>query len=359
MTLPIESRRIGGEFELSRTDLEFDTTPHPAMPSFGAKHEFWLDTGRSALAVIARHLARTARDSTVWLPAYGCASIAAPFLQQGLRTRYYEVGARLERIDVDPAPRDTLLFIHYFGARNHTARRRAEEFRAAAVWVIEDCVQAALTTAIGTHGDYALTSMRKMLPQPDGALLASREDLVIDAETPDEAFVNARVVGKLQRGALLDSDAFLPLFEQSEARLAADRPRTMSWISRQLLARSDLAMIAARRCANFAMLWQALNQIAPRTGVVPLLRELESGEVPLGCPVVVDGGRRDALRSHLAGRDIFCPIHWDLAHLTGGAFSGERALSAASLTLPIDQRYDERDMTTILDCISTFNGVRS
>ena len=358
MTSSVESRRIGGEFELNCADLEFDTTASPVLPSFGAPQETWLDTGRSALAVIARHLAHTAEESTVWLPAYCCESIVAPFLRKSLRVRFYSVGERLDRIDAAPSSGDTLLFIHYFGCRNRTALRRVEEFRAGEVRVIEDCVQAALTTGIGTYGDHALTSLRKLLPQPDGAMLASRETIAVDADTADEAFVSARVVGKLRRGADARPEGFLPLFERSEARLADDLPRTMSWISHQLLRCSDLPMVAARRAANFATLRQGLVDIAPRIGIVPFLPRLDVGEVPIGFPIVVRGGRRDALRRYLAGRAIFCPIHWDLAHLTGAAFTEERTLSASMLTLPIDQRYDEQDMATILGSLSKFCGER-
>ncbi|MDD5334866.1 MAG: hypothetical protein PHS32_14120 [Rhodoferax sp.] len=354
MTSSVKSCRIGGEFELKCSDLEFDTAANPVLPSFGAPQETWLDTGRSALAVIARHLAHTAEGSTVWLPAYCCESIVAPFLRKSLHVRFYSVGERLNRIDADPSRGDTLLFIHYFGCRNRTALHRIEEFRSASICVIEDCVQAVLTTGIGTHGDHALTSLRKLLPQPDGAMLASRETIAINADAADEEFVSARVVGKLQRGAAARPEAFLPLFERSESRLADDVPRTMSWISQQLLGRTDLPMVAARRTANFATLRQGLADIAPRIGIVPLLPGLDVGEVPLGFPVVVGEGRRDALRAHLAGWGIFCPIHWDLAHLAGAVFAEERALSASMLTLPIDQRYDENDMSIILASLSTF-----
>lgn len=359
MTSAAESRRIGGEFELNYSDLEFDTTANPILPSFGAQHETWVDTGRSALAVIARHLVTTAAESTVWLPAYLCESIVMPFLRKGLRVRFYSVGERLDRIDAYPVPGDTLLFIHYFGCRNHTAMHRVAEFRAMGVCVIEDCVQAALTIGIGTNGDYAVTSLRKFLPQPDGALLASRAPITVEADVADEAFVSARFVGKLRRGRGERSESFLPLFVQSERLLSDECPRSMSWISHQLLANSDLSTIAARRCANFSTLQDGLADIASCTDIVPFLNSLEAGEVPLGFPVVVGGGRRDALRHHLAENAIFCPIHWNLAHLPGGAFTEERVLSASILTLPLDQRYQECDMTTILATLSTFSGGRT
>lgn len=356
MTSRIDLRRIGGEFEIGRSELAFDRTIAASLPTFGAPYESWLDTGRSALAVVASHLRNVAPQATVWLPAYSCESIVAPFLHQGLRTRFYAVGPHLDRVDADPERGDTLLFIHYFGVRNQMALQRIEEFRERGVRLIEDCVQAALTGGVGQSGDYALTSLRKILPQPDGALLASRAALTAVADTADEAFVSARVIGKLLRGAGSPVESFLALFDESEARLASDHPRAMSWVSRRLLLQTDLSEVAMRRRANFAMLHRSLCSLATSRGIVPLLGPLDDGEVPLGCPIVVAAGQRDALRRHLAAQEIFCAVHWDLAHVGDAQFTDEQALASSILTLPIDQRYDDSDMATVLDSLSTFCG---
>ena len=353
-----DARRIGGEFELSTATLADAGTATAALPTIGAAHEHWLDTGRSALAVIAAHLAATAPAAVVWLPAYCCESVRAPFARRGLPVSFYGVGSRLDRIDAAPRPGDTLLFVHYFGKRNLTALERAPALRAAGVRLIEDCVQAALSTGVGQAGDHALTSWRKLLACPDGALLASRQPLELELDEPDEGFVSARSIGKLLRGDGAPAERFLPLFEASEARLSADHPRALSWLSGQLLRQADLAQVALRRRANFACLLGLLRASAVLEQVRPVVEALSQGEVPLGLPVAVMPQRRDALRRHLAGDAIFCPVHWDLSHVNGDGFDEERALSSSMLTLPIDQRYGERDMHAILLSLSTFFGVR-
>ncbi len=358
MTSPAEARRIGGEFELGARQFGADTVRSPALPGFGNAHELWLDTGRSALAVIAAQLRKLGGDAVVWLPAYSCESVAAPFARQRLEIRFYAVGAHLQHIDAEPARGDALLFIHYFGMRNQAGLAQIEAWRARGVRVIEDCVQAALTDGVGRHGDHALTSLRKLLAQPDGALLSSRLPLEADLQPPDEDFVSARVIGKLLRGSGAAAELFLPLFDESEANLADDRPRAMSRWSRYLLARSDLAAAAARRIANFEALAKRIAALPRTAGIEPLFDALDDGEVPLGLPVVVADGRRDALRRHLMAQGIFCPVHWDLSHVAGD-FAEERRLSAALLTLPIDQRYDEQDMRAIHDSLSTFIGARA
>jgi hypothetical protein len=357
MISPADRRRIGGEFELLPADLAFAATPSfGALPTLNGPHQVWLDTGRSALAAIARQTVRSNPQATVWLPAYCCESIASSFQAQRLKIRYYAVGADLNRVEADPLPGDLLLFIHYFGWLNLAALKLVDSFRTAGVQLIEDCVQAALTAGIGSYGDHAITSLRKLLPQPDGALLASRVSLPVEIDAPDEGFISARLAGKLLRAHSPQAGTFLPLLEQSEARLADDHPRAMSWVSEQLLLRTDLAAVAQRRLENFHYLFGNLVESSGNLGIRPLMSSPAAGEVPLGCPVLVAGGRRDALRKHLAEREIYCPVHWPLKHLPSDQFKDEKELSATLLTLPIDQRYERGDMTRILESLHTFSG---
>lgn len=354
-------RPIGGEFEL-RADMLTLAPGDGLLPGFGAPHEYWVDSGRSALGLIADALAALARSPVVWLPAYCCESVVEPFTLRSLSVRFYGVGERLENLDADPAPGDALLFIHYFGRLNRGALSRVDELRRRGVYLIEDCVQAALTRGAGLSCDYALTSLRKLLPQPDGALLASRR-LLSDTRiaAPDEAFVSARILGKLFRGAGRDAKVFLPLFDVSERRLDSQRPRAMSWFSEAMLRAADLAEAARRRLRNEAALRRLLSERAAELPISLRCLQLapEDGEVPLGLVVEVDAVHRNRLRQHLAAQSIFCPIHWGLDHLPAAGFEAERRLSTRLLTLPVDQRYDEADMRRVAEAISTFPGDRS
>jgi dTDP-4-amino-4,6-dideoxygalactose transaminase len=266
------------------------------------------------------------------------------------------VGPQLDRIEAGPAEGDTLLFIHYFGLRNREALQRIGTWRDEGVQVIEDCVQAALTTSIGVHGDYAITSLRKLLPVPDGALLASRKPVAFTAEPSSEEFVVAKLAGKLLRGASVDDALYLRLFEHAEALLDDARPRHMSWLSDRLLRAADLESAAVRRRTNWTHLTEALRQSPRLRGLVPLFDTLGDGEAPLGLPVCVPRNQRDVLRRHLAQQRIFCAVHWPLDHLPTGTFAAERALAAELLTLPIDQRYASPDMARVVEALEAFPG---
>ena len=67
-------------------------------------------------------------------------------------------------------------------------------------------------------------------------------------------------------------------------------------------------------------------------------------------PIRTAKGRRDALRRQLMAQRVFWPVHWSLPREIGvSEFSESHELSSRILGLPIDQRYGEEDMQTLVD----------
>jgi len=354
--------RIGGEFELTEADLR---APGGArLPSFGRPHELWCDTGRSALALAGQDILRRGGRGRIWIPAYCCESVVQPFRELGFDIAYYPTGQRLNSDGAhlpQPAPGETLLFIHYFGHRNTALAAHAVDLRRNDVRVIEDCVQAAFTERVGRVGDYAVASYRKLLPQPDGALLSSDRELDGGLREADEAFISQRVWGKLLRGWQAPSEQFLPWFESSERLLDARVvPRSASWMGTQLLLSAQIPEVCERRCSNWRLLAERLVPLIRAGSLAPVCAELGAGEVPLGLPVTVDPALRDPLRRFLAANDVFCPIHWPLAHIPQEPrFAAEHVLARSVITLPIDQRMSCVHIERFAHLLIQFFGVRS
>ncbi len=358
MTCHSVASRIGGEFELTVGDLARGSSSE--LPGLASPHQLSTDTGRSALLLAAEDIRKRGGLSVVWLPAYCCESVAQPFLQAGFRPRYYPVGSSLHLDETElpqPSPGESLLFIHYFGHRNQLMVEHSARLRATGIRVIEDAAQAGLTKGIGVAGDYSITSYRKHLAQPDGALLGTGEPMDVELADPDESFVSAKMVGKLLRGAGTEADDFLPLIEWSEARLRDTIvPRQQSWLSGYLMSRQDIAGVEFLRRDNWQALHTQLGTAGLEQRLIPLFDHLDEGEVPLGLPVRVGGGQRDSLRHFLAEHAVFCPVHWALPHVPHDGFAAEHALAADLLTLPVDQRMTGAHITRLVNLLTTFFG---
>lgn len=151
-------------------------------------------------------------------------------------------------------------------------------------------------------------------------------------------------------------EVFLPLIEFAESRLdhSAIVPKELSWLSRQLMLRADFASVAARRRLNCQLLCDAVStELHPN--VTALIPGLSEGETPLGLAIRVTGGRRDALRGFLAEHSVFCPIHWLLPHVPqAAALAADHRLASEVLTLPIDQRMNDRHIRRLIELLHQF-----
>lgn len=359
--MPQQSCRIGGELEIGPEQLAAPVLRHKlTLPK---PFLLWADTGRSAIYLALREIIRRGGKKQAWLPAYCCPSVIAPFAALGFVIRFYSMGPDLQSPAGLPQNLDdgeTFLFIHYFGFRNKPIIDWLNSVPGNdAVFVLEDCVQASLNSNVGDVGDYAFTSYRKFLAQPDGALLASNTLCESQLGKADEAFVSGRFVGKLLRQFAPD-EMFMHLFEETEKRLdAAIHPAEISWLSGYLMERTDIPAICQARRKNWEEMHQRLaNENLTEKWLTPLFKEsLGKGETPLGLPVLVHNDQRDKLRNYLRTKSIYCPIHWPLDHLAQqqkDLFPAENSLSSSMLTLPIDQRLGADAMDYFVECIKDF-----
>jgi hypothetical protein len=358
-----KSLRIGGEFEFNAKEYG-GKAGIDLSARFANRNCLWTDTGRSALLIAASAILHCGGKPRAWVPAFSCESIAQPFRQAGFDIQYYPVGTGLAGENVplpQPDTGETLLFIHYFGHRNSRMSLAAQGYRAAGVWIIEDCVQGGLIRDLGSGGDFAVTSFRKLLPVMEGAAVLSRKPvdlpaIGLDLAQSDESFVCAKLMGKILRGSDADAQDFLPLLESSELRLQGRViPRHMSWLSTWMMARLDWADVIDRRRANWLSLADEILKAKLADQVRPLFTTLGDEDVPLGMPVRIAHGKRDALRAHLAARQIYCPIHWHLDHLPKDEpFTNERELASSVLTLPVDQRMSAAHVTRLAQELTSY-----
>lgn len=344
-------RRIGGEMEITAGQLRGTAAPG-AWPTFAKDHILQCDTGRSALrlALLDWRHARSSR-AVVWVPSYVCASVGAAIAAAGLAATIYPDRPGLPSWPAPPMPaaEDIVVVIHYFGMVNRAACAWLDTCPQRDWGLLEDCVQAPYSADAGVRGDYAVASLRKWWPAPDGAVVCSRGPLAAPGlSPPDERYISQRVSAKLLNGNRECEATYLKWIEESEELLARAEPRQVSWISRYLLASADLQSAAAARRDNWSVLHQGLQA---HERVRSVFEGLAAGEVPLGFPVLVSAGLRDSLRAFLTHRRVFCPVHWKLsdAHSTA-----DRAMSDQMLTIPLDQRYGTDDMRALLSHIGEF-----
>jgi hypothetical protein len=373
MSPALSRRAIGGDFELDQ--LRFGGAVELDQLTRGMAGR-WTTSGRSALALVLKELwARGVRH--VHLPAYLCESVLLPVRALGFNFSFYPVDLSLTA-QPDPPAGSTVLVIHYFGWLNPVVKSLREQ-ASAKFYLIEDAVQALLSDWSAPRDDfrYVILSPRKfgpallggwcnVLPEPDGETHGKVVETRGEAsEIHDKVSERQGEVGptlwrslaaRLARGAYLrERDA--PLDSQVEefymAGLAAleaflDQHPTcteLPQVALGQLAGLDWQETALRRRANWRQLQEMLSG-----RVEVLMHDLPEAVVPLGFVVCL--GERDEVRARLAAQRIFCPVHWPLPReVESGRFPASAALSKTCLTLPVDQRYAEDDISRMAETL--------
>lgn len=364
-------KAIGGELELAPILLAGQQPLAEALRP-GPQQEL-LRSGRGA---IRRAIELSGSRGPWLLPSYMCDSVKQPFDELGVEVHFFRILADA-RIDVAHLQAQLaavrpqgLLFINYFGMPllAHEASAIADA-QAAGCLVIEDGTHGSVLEAAdapaGHLGDFVVSSLRKYLPVPDGAVLrlrTARAQALAQPAAPaptEEAltFARQRVLAKMLRwefvhGAAADLDSaestFMEMFMRAEGVLDASAAvwQASPW-AKQVLAAQDLEQVRAQRRRNYETLLRLWQQ--PETGLsrwaTPLYPELPAQASPFAFPVLAAPTHRNALRRGLVGEKLFCPVLWPLpAAVDTTEFATSAELSARIMCIPLDQRYTPADM---------------
>jgi hypothetical protein len=205
---------------------------------------------------------------------------------------------------------------------------------------------------------YAVASLRKTLPLPDGGLLWSPRGLRLPAPSGEESRgAQLKLVAMLLKGAWLDGrgvpkDDFRALQQRGEhALLGSEGPA--SALTATVLPLLDLPGLRAASTRNAYVLTDALASgggpwrvlTGGPTGAAPFRVQLVCASEPV----------RDALLAYLARHGIFAPVHW--RQNRAGVWSGDEQaadLAARILTLPVDHRCGPRDVRRVAEVLGAF-----
>ncbi|MGB7251809.1 MAG: hypothetical protein WBC73_22930 [Phormidesmis sp.] len=209
--------------------------------------------------------------------------------------------------------------------------------------------------------DYAMASLRKTLPIPDGAIMWSPQNHELPTSSRIESNgASKRLTAMLLKraylsGGAVSKEAYRQLEIESQDDLDDVSKDTISAFSAGILKSLDVADFRRRRADNirhFIALWLCDRH----PDWTPLVTEWDTGCVPFNSVIVCrNQDIRDRLRKHLISQNIFPAIHWRQPH-EGVSSDDPEAIALASkiLTIASDQRYSLSDITRVFKRIQSF-----
>lgn len=352
---------IGSEFDWSERFLK-STAVSTWLPD---TYELYSTGTATILAVYHLFVQQQKSPQRIHLPSFYCMSVAAR-LRKFLEVCWYQdiptqAAPNFDSLQVRSG--DLVVAFNIFGIRSNQPWL---EWSAAhrEVTLIEDHSHDPFSDwAKQSQADYAMSSLRKTLPIPDGAILWSPKNLPLYPAWGQEASgAYKRLTAMLLKRAYLNNNE---VAKQTYRQLELESHKEMGFIEDTVVSRFtanvlpclDVVNMRSRRAENISkFIHLSLNH--PSDNWQLLFDSWEAGNVPLNSVIVCRTGEiRNALRQYLIEQNIYTAVHWQQPD--GDVSSKEPQtldLVQRILTIPNDPRYDLEDITRMFDRIAAFSA---
>jgi len=315
-------KSLGGYFEL---ELSSGKEYHDGAVSF--------NNARNAFEYIL--LAKGYKK--VYLPYYTCDVMLQPIIKQGLEYEFYHLDPYLyPEIDKGGIHEDAVLvYNNYFGLCDKNVRVVSERYGNLMI----DNAQAFYSQPLSEID--TIYSPRKFFGVPDGGYLytGKKPDTVIERDR------SAERTGHLLKRIDSSAEEGYQTFINNEKSLSFSGIKAMSLLTQRLLQSINYQRCANIRRENFSFLHKELSAL----NHFPV--DLAVNSVPMIYPLLTEwNGLRDFLIEH----KIYVATYWKSVSRYVDPGSWESRLVNNLIPLPIDQRYDETDMRTIVKAVLSY-----
>ena len=217
------------------------------------------------------------------------------------------------------------------------------------------------TWALQSQADYAMASLRKTLPIPDGAMIWSGKHKPLPQASESESDgaykrLSAMVLKRIYlNGGSVPKDTYRQLEVESQDSLDDISNDKISAFSANILSSLDITRFRQTREANVKHFLN-LSLSEQNQSWQPLFNSWSNGSVPFNSIIVCRNREiRDSLRKYLISKNIFPPIHWPQAY-NGMTSNDSEAIDLSNriLTIPTDQRYSLDDVGRVVKIIREF-----
>ncbi|MDV2991074.1 MAG: hypothetical protein N4J56_000728 [Chroococcidiopsis sp. SAG 2025] len=350
---------IGSEFDWSELVL-LQSTSHELLPN---RYELF-STGTAALLSLSNVIQKTQTERLrLHVPSFYCMEVVAK-LERVFDICWYQdlpTESRPNFSSLNPSSGDLVLAVNTFGIRE------------AKVWqdwlvqqndiiLIEDHSHDPFSLwAQQSIAHYAMASLRKTLPIPDGAIIWSPRAMQLPTASSSESLgAYKRLTAMLLKKAYLSGiniskDVYRRLDVESQVELGNETHCAISTFTSTILSHLNIAKFRQQREANIRQFIDLIP--ATVSGWMPLFTSWSAGAVPFNIIIVCkDREMRDALRNYSIEHQIFPAIHWQQPkkQISSNDILAIE-LSKRILTIPADQRYTSDDIEQMMETLLGFS----
>jgi hypothetical protein len=210
---------------------------------------------------------------------------------------------------------------------------------------------------------YAIASLRKTLPIPDGGIIWSGKNMKLPKASSDDLLgAYKKLTSMLLKqaylsGANIDKNIYLNLDIESDNHFDEARTGAVSVFTANILEFLNIIEFRKQRERNIRYLLKCLSSTTSLDWR-PIFNSWSSDSVPLNTVILCKTKDfRDKLRQYLISHNIFPPIHWQQPRNEVSS-NDELAIDLSNriLTIPTDQRYSLEDVKRVAKIMLDFSS---
>jgi hypothetical protein len=350
---------MGSEFDWSNEFL-IQSASEPLLPN---SHELFSTATAALLGISRLFQPNSGQRLRLHMPSFYCMKIAYR-MQSVYEVIWYRDIPGQPGPDFDtlkPRSGDLVLAANLFGIRSGESWHQWIDHNDGVI-VIEDHTHDPFSRwALQSNAHYAVASLRKTLPIPDGGIIWSPKSLKLPvASAPESTAANKRLTAMLLKRAYLsgvdiDKSLYRDLDVKSQDELFYDDCSSASFFTKNILNHLRISKFRSQRAENVKYFID-LSLANPHSSWTSLFTSWPTAGVPFNSIICCQTKQiRDSLQQHLIHENIFAPIHWPQPkmNITSNDFQAIE-LAETILTIPTDHRYSIDDVARVFEIISHF-----
>lgn len=284
-----------------------------------------LNSGRNALA----YLLEARNIKKIMMPKFMCDSCDNVIKNYNVKKRTYNINSQFQPIDIELQENEWLYIVNYYGQLSDDyIKKMKEKYKR----IILDYSQAYFQRPI--LGIDTIYSCRKYFGVPDGAILYTNCRINRKLKTDISYNRILPILGRFEKNA----EIFYEQYKQGERNFNDYPLMEMSKLTINLLRTIDYEKVKDIRMQNYLYLMQNLAEFNELNPIVT--------KGLFMYPLYVDNG--EVVRKKLQKNKIYVPCLWPnvVDDCNDNTIEGKMARNI--VPLPIDQRYNLKDMEYIV-----------
>jgi hypothetical protein len=289
-----------------------------------------VNTCRNALLL----LAKTKKYIKIFLPYYSCTAISNVLTENGIAVGYYKIDKKLEIVDPPKKQKnEAILYINYFGIKDKYVKKISSKYKN----LIIDNAQSFFSKP--ENNVDTIYCPRKFFGVPDGGLLYTRSTINFKKYPQDCS--SDRCTHLLKRIEFPADNAYED-FVKNEKTLAGLPIKRMSALTQAILSQVSYETTRKRRKKNFLFIHDELG----KSNSITINNK---GQSCMAYPYLSPSGEK--IKQNLIKNKIYIATYWPDVKKKAPADSFENYLAKHLVPIPIDQRYGEEELKSVLNLI--------